>query len=80
MKKKKWHYVWEGYDEEFLGEKIKHWRCRFRFNKEKAEEFVKVGPFEWGWSELSEEKRKILLKKIEPHGDDYRLVIEEKEI
>ena len=43
------------------------------FDKEKAEEFVKVGSFEWGWSELLEEKRKILLKKIEPDGDDYRL-------
>ena len=73
MKKKKWNYVREYFEEDFLGEKIPYWNHRFRFNEEKAEELVKVGPFEWRWSELSKEKRQILLKKIEPDGEDYRL-------
>ena len=73
MKKKKWNYVREYFDDEFLGEKTQRWRYRFRFNEEKAEELIRVYPFELTWSELPEEKRQILLKKIEPDGEDYRL-------
>jgi len=73
MKKKKWNYVREYFETKFLGETIFEWRYRFRFNEEKAEELIRVYPFELTWSELPEEKRQILLKKIEPDGDDYRL-------
>ena len=73
MKKKKWNYVREYYKIEFLGETIYEWRYRFRFNEDKAEEVVDVHDPILTWSELPEEKRQILLKKIEPDGEDYRL-------
>jgi hypothetical protein len=73
MKKKKWNYVREYYEEEFLGEKILRWRYRFRFNEDKAEEVIDVHHPILTWSGLSEAKRQILLKKIEPDGEDYRL-------
>ena len=73
MKKKKWHYVREYYETKFLGATIREWRYRFRFNERKAEELIRVYPFELTWSELSEAQRQVLLTKIEPDGDDYRL-------
>jgi truncated hemoglobin YjbI len=73
MKKKKWNYVREYYEEEFLGEKISLWRYRFRLNEKKAEELIFTFTYGLDWIQLPEEKRQILLKKIEPDGEDYRL-------
>ena len=73
MKKKKWNYVREYFDDEFLGEKTQRWRYRFRFNDKKAEEVFFTYACGLGWIKLPEEKRQILLKKIEPDGEDYRL-------
>ena len=73
MKKKKWNYVREYYEDEFLGEKIQRWRYRFRFNEKKAEELIFTFTCGFEWVQLPEEKRQILLKKIEPDGEDYRL-------
>jgi len=73
MKKKKWNYVREYFEDEFLGEKILRWRYRFRFNEKKAEILVPTWDYDFDWSPLPEEQRQILLKKIEPDGEDYRL-------
>ena len=73
MKKKKWHYVRDYHKTEFLGETIYEWRYRFRFNEEKAEELIKLYPFESAWVQLSEAKRRVLLSKIIPDGEDYKL-------
>jgi hypothetical protein len=73
MKKKKWNYVREYYEDEFLGEKIQRWQYRFRFNDKKAEMLVPTWDYSFGWVQLPEAKRQILLKKVEPDGEDYRL-------
>jgi len=79
MKKKKWNFVREYYDDEFLGEKIQRWRYRFRFNEQKAEELIFTYTYGLKWVELPEEKRQVLLKKIEPDGEDYKLKKEGQE-
>ena len=55
-------------------------RYRFRFNEQKAEELIFTYTDGFKWVELPEEKRQVLLKKIEPDGEDYKLVLEEEEI
>jgi len=74
MKKKKWNYVREYYEDR---SGVINWRYRFRFNDKKAEEVFMVFDdglgIDFKWVRLTEDMRKSLIKNIEPDGEDYRL-------